>query len=108
MPDAEPVDDMLDREARAFVARLRTKKPRGVHLPEKGKPRGQPEAEIQRAIVADCRRHLQNGLIAATVATAQGSGDAEQRARYGAKLKSFGVLAGEPDLRAYLEGGVTV
>jgi hypothetical protein len=113
MPDGNrpaDLDDFLDAEIQRGVDKFRAglRKPRGVHLPEKDKPRGQPEAQIQRAIVGDCRRHLQNGKVAASVATAQGSGDAEQRARYGAKLKSFGVWAGEPDLRIYLDGGVTV
>jgi hypothetical protein len=100
------INDWLDN-GKAFLARhaARASTAAKAVKPEKRKS---PEADIQRAIVADCRRNLTNGYVAATVATAQGSGSPEQRARYGAKLKSFGVMAGEPDLRVYLPAGVTV
>jgi hypothetical protein len=99
MPDGNrpaDLDDFLDAEIQRGVDKFRAglRKPRGVHLPEKDKPRGQPEAQIQRAIVGDCRRHLQNGK-ALGYAAGSAPGAAELRA-----LGLRGALGGRGTGRA--------
>jgi len=109
MPDGskvDPVDEMLDREARQFVARLRTKKPRGVHYDEAAprRKRGAPEREAQRAVVGWLRKA---GCIVQATFTEQ-RGDAktvEERARFGAARKKSGATTGFPDLTVILPCG---
>ena len=105
----EPLDDMLARASAGYVAKLREKKPRVAKAAKPEAKRADPEWQIQRSIRTYLHHTLENGQAAASIATAQGtSSDPDARARYGAKLKAMGVWAGEPDMRVYLEGGVTV
>jgi len=117
----EPLGDFLAREGKLYVAKLRAKRapklsadPDGsllgmpIRKPKQGK-RKAPERMIQSAIVADIRRNASFCIVAASVSTAQGTGRTpDERARYGARLKAFGVWAGEPDLRVYLPGSQIV
>ena len=111
--------DEIEAQGRALWKRRLAKAPKlsadpdGSVLGELPAPkrvkRRAPEREIQAAIVADIRRNASACIVAASVATAQGTGQSpEARARYGARLKAFGVWAGEPDLRVYTPGGKLV
>ena len=110
-PETMTLDDYIAAAGRSYMAKLRAKKPRAPRDPSAAAPkkRGNPEQKLQVAIVADIFRHAPSVDVVGYVATAQGSGKTpEERIRYGARMKAFGVKKGEPDLRCDLPDNVTV
>ncbi len=78
--------------------------------PPAKRKRGAPERAAQTAVVAFLRRALPPGSIVAAVQNEHGASGrtAGQRARFGAKRKAEGVVAGFPDLVVLLPGARTV
>lgn len=96
------LDDMLAEQDRAFVAKLREKKPRVAKAP--AAKRGTPERDAQKAVVAWLRKA--GCLVAASVNEAPAnSADPGKRARFYAARKRAGVLTGWPDLSVVTPAG---
>jgi LmbE family N-acetylglucosaminyl deacetylase len=95
---------MLEGERLNYLARLR--QPRAREPRETApKKRQHPERDLQRAIVTLARRAFPQVVLASYPAEQRGTGDADQRARYGAARKASGVLTGHPDIIVYLPAG---
>jgi LmbE family N-acetylglucosaminyl deacetylase len=102
--EIEPLDDCLERGRQTLLASLRRKKPREPK-DAPAKKRQHPERDLQRAVVTLARRAFPQVVLASYPAEQRGTGDADQRARFGAARKASGVLTGHPDIIVYLPGG---
>lgn len=100
----QSLDDFLEAGRRSYIAELR--KPKSREPKEAKAPkRAHPERDLQRSIIKLARQGFPQIVMASYPAEQAGTGDADQRARYGAARKASGVLTGHPDLIAYLPGG---
>jgi hypothetical protein len=103
-------DDLLDELQRQGIARMwadaaaKKRAGRGPKLPATPK-RAHPERDLQKSIVMLIRRTVPGVLVCAVTNEEAGHGDADQRARFGAMRKAFGVLPGFPDLIVWLPAG---
>jgi hypothetical protein len=92
------LDDWIDKRGKAYVSKLRQKKPRDPAAVKPAK-RAHPERDLQRAIVKLAKLYPLI-MVAAVTNDQRGDGDANQRARYGAARKLSGVVSGYPDIVA--------
>lgn len=100
----DSLDEWLDGERAAYVTWLRSTRERVAE--PKAKKRGNPERDIQKAIVAFVERCAPDVFIAASVNEAPAdSSDPDKRARFYASRRKAGVRPGWPDLTCLWTGG---
>ena len=101
------VSDLADDLIAQGVAQWRAAAKPKARQPRDAKPkkRAHPERDLQRSIVKLARQAFTQVMVAAVPNEQGGTGDADQRARFGAARKASGVVSGFPDLIVVLPGG---